>query len=354
MAEEIKKSESPEQAKSAAKTVGQLASGVAQDVAMGVAQSGRSASETLRGASEASGETLRHLGPSATRATANASERVIDAQRDYFSGMAAQVERSANELAQAMEGSARDWRALFDIGSANGSAFQHFQRSMTRAFDTAMRANLRTGEELFRLAGPLSVAGIQQRVFRNFWSSVLDSSAGVMRGVQQSTEQALHPLEERLAELDEHWRESPRVADVMQRDVQTVNSEDTVQQAARLMADCDAGALPVREGDQLVGMVTDRDVALRIVAQGKDSARTKVREVMTSHVRYVFEDEDIEHVVGNMAEQQVRRLPVMNRRKRLVGVVSLGDIAKASQANSAGRALAGIAKKGGQHTQAAE
>ena len=102
----------------------------------------------------------------------------------------------------------------------------------------------------------------------------------------------------------------------------------------------------------MIGMLTDRDVTVRLVAEGRDPGQTKVRDVMTADVRYVFEDEDLEHVAENMAQQQVRRLPVMNRQKRLVGVVSLGDMAKGRQSPLAGRALSGIARQGGQHTGA--
>jgi CBS domain-containing protein len=126
-----------------------------------------------------------------------------------------------------------------------------------------------------------------------------------------------------------------------------------VQQAARAMRESDTGALPVGESDRLVGMVTDRDVTVRLVAEGGDPARTKVRDVMTPEVRYVFEDEDLEYVADNMAQQQVRRLPVMNRQKRLIGVVSLGNIAKGRRSQLAGRALQGIAREGGQHAQTA-
>jgi len=112
------------------------------------------------------------------------------------------------------------------------------------------------------------------------------------------------------------------------------------------MRDEDTGILPVGEGDRLVGIVTDRDVALRLVAEGKDPARTKVREVMTQDVKYVFEDEELGHVADNMAEQQVRRLPVVNRSKRVVGVISLGDLARAERSGRyAGRAMRGIARE---------
>ena len=115
----------------------------------------------------------------------------------------------------------------------------------------------------------------------------------------------------------------------MSSHVRLAGPEDTVQRATQMMRDEDTGVLPVGEGDRLIGIVTDRDVALRVAAEGKDPARTKVREVMTQDLKYVFEDEDLEHVADNVAEQQVRRLPVVNRDKRVVGVISLGDLAGA-------------------------
>ena len=140
-------------------------------------------------------------------------------------------------------------------------------------------------------------------------------------------------------------RMTGRVADVMARDVRIANPEDSVQQAARLMRDEDTGVLPVGEGDRLVGMVTDRDVALRLVADGRDPAQTKVRDVMTNDVLYVFEDEPVSHVAENMAERQVRRMPVVNRDKRLVGIVSIGDLKRRGRHRESARALAGVTRR---------
>ncbi len=141
-----------------------------------------------------------------------------------------------------------------------------------------------------------------------------------------------------------------RVRDAMTRDVQTVSPDQSIAEAARIMADIDAGAVPVGENDRLVGMLTDRDIAIRAVA-GRKSPDTKVRAVMTRDVKYCFDDEDIEHVAANMGDIQVRRLPVMNREKRLVGIVSLGDIALTHVPEVAGTGLAGVSEPGGQHTQ---
>jgi CBS domain-containing protein len=106
----------------------------------------------------------------------------------------------------------------------------------------------------------------------------------------------------------------------------------------------------VREGDRLVGMITDRDIAIRAVAQGR-GPDTSIREAMTDEVLYCFEDDDTAKVERNMANIKVRRLPVLNRDKRLVGIVSLGDLAMADKAAKVGAAMAGISQPGGQHSQ---
>src|SRR6185503_14358839 len=117
-----------------------------------------------------------------------------------------------------------------------------------------------------------------------------------------------------------------KVSEAMTKDVRVASPDETIQQAARTMASLDAGVLPVGEKDHLVGMITDRDIAIRGIAQGK-GPDAKVRDVMTVDVKYCFEDQDLKEITRNMADIQVRRLPVLNRDKRLVGILSLGDIA---------------------------
>jgi len=143
-----------------------------------------------------------------------------------------------------------------------------------------------------------------------------------------------------------------KIGRCMTRDVRLASPDQTIREAAMTMAEIDAGALPVGDGDRLVGMLTDRDIAVRAVAQGK-GPDTLVREVMTGEVKYCFEDEDSEEVIENMGDIQVRRLAVLNRDKRLVGIVSLGDLAKDGKAASTGEALNQISQPGGQHTQSA-
>jgi len=141
-----------------------------------------------------------------------------------------------------------------------------------------------------------------------------------------------------------------KVSEVMTRDVQLIEPTQTIRDAAKMMAELDAGIMPVREGDRLVGMITDRDIAVRAVAQGK-GPDTPIREVMTEDVKYCYEDDDTQDVARNMAEIQVRRLPVLNQDKRLVGIISLGDLAVTDEPGKAGEAVAGISQPGGQHSQ---
>lgn len=141
-----------------------------------------------------------------------------------------------------------------------------------------------------------------------------------------------------------------KVSDVMNSDVQLIGPDDTLRRAAELMKKADIGALPVAENDRLVGMVTDRDIVVRGVAEGK-GPDAKVQGVMSAEVKYVFDDEDISHVAENMSQLQVRRLPVVNREKRLVGIVSLADIADAAPPDKTAQALHGISTPGGQHNQ---
>lgn len=139
-----------------------------------------------------------------------------------------------------------------------------------------------------------------------------------------------------------------RIADAMTRDVQVIKPDQSLVDAARLMADCDCGALPVADNDRLVGMLTDRDIVVRGLAQGK-TLDTCVQDVMSADVKYCFEDEDLDEVAQNMGDLQVRRLPVVSRDKRLVGIVSLGDIATSDE-EPAGEALSSISEPASQHT----
>jgi CBS domain-containing protein len=136
----------------------------------------------------------------------------------------------------------------------------------------------------------------------------------------------------------------------MTRDVRIAGADQSIRQAAQAMAESDAGVLPVGHNDRLVGMITDRDIAVRAVADGK-GPDALVRDVMSAEVKYCFEDEPVEDVLRNMADLKVRRLPVLDHQKRLVGIVSLGDLATNGETARSGQALSAIAKPGGLHSQ---
>jgi len=135
-----------------------------------------------------------------------------------------------------------------------------------------------------------------------------------------------------------------KIKEVMTADVEVASPDDTLHTAAKMMADLDVGILPVAENDRLVGMVTDRDITVRGVGEGRKPDEAKLRDLMTQDVRYCFEDEDTSAVAEKMAGWQVRRLPVLNREKRLVGIVSLGDLAIGDRSEAPHQALKGVSE----------
>ena len=141
-----------------------------------------------------------------------------------------------------------------------------------------------------------------------------------------------------------------KVSDVMTREVETVRPEQTARDAASFMLSSDSGSIPVTEGDRLIGMITDRDIAVRGVARGH-GPDTPVRELMTSGVVCARIDDDVEEVATKMAEAQVRRLPVLDDDERLCGIVSLGDLSREADDECAEQALEGVSAPGGQHQQ---
>lgn len=134
-----------------------------------------------------------------------------------------------------------------------------------------------------------------------------------------------------------------KIADCMTPDCRYCDTSDNLVTLAKRMADEDIGAIPVGSGDKLVGMVTDRDIVVRGLANGKDPASVTASEVMADPVLYCYDDQDCSEVAATMAEQQVRRLPVVDRDKRLRGFVSVGDFARAGATGETARAEQGIA-----------
>jgi CBS domain-containing protein len=141
-----------------------------------------------------------------------------------------------------------------------------------------------------------------------------------------------------------------KVSDVMTRDVKTIRPDQTAQEAASFMLSADAGSIPVTDGERLVGMITDRDIAVRGIAKGY-GPDTPVRDLMTDDLVIVRIDDNVADVATKMSEAQVRRLPVIDEDNRLCGIVSLGDLSRESDKDTATQALEGVTQKGGQHQQ---
>ena len=141
-----------------------------------------------------------------------------------------------------------------------------------------------------------------------------------------------------------------KVSEAMTSEVQLCTPADTLKDAAQAMAALAVGLLPVTENDRLVGMISDRDIAIRGIGMGR-GPEARVGDVMTAEVRYCYDDQNLDEVSAIMGDIQVRRLPVLNRDKRLVGIIALGDIALAQAGNGIGAALSGISRPGGQHAQ---
>ena len=136
-----------------------------------------------------------------------------------------------------------------------------------------------------------------------------------------------------------------QIREVMTSDVRLVDLGTTLKDAAQMMREGDFGLLPIGENDRLVGTITDRDIAIRAVASGKDPNSTTVRDAMSQGIFYCFEDQSVDEVAAMMGDKQVRRMPVLNRDKRLVGIVALGDLATERGADDdAGEALSEISK----------
>lgn len=363
-----------QEAMTGAKRVGEATERGARTGAAAMRRGGENAGELVRQGGEQNAQAMRHLGGVAGETMERGAHAAAAGQREFADNTANQIEHAGERLAQAVQETARDIRALWIVPGFSEEGAMDLRQGVAGIVEGVMRTNVRMAQELFRMVNPANSIELHRRLSSDYVDTMLASSAAMLRATRRSAEEALRPLEQRVEQRrearegerghdhgnrqHEHRQHQQqlhgRVADVMATGVKLTSPEDTVQQAAQLMRDEDTGVLPVGEGDKLVGMVTDRDVALRLVAEGRDPRQTRVRDVMSPDVRYVFEDEDLNHVAENMAEQQLRRLPVMNRDKRLVGVISLADLSRKGRGGLAARALGGIAGEGGAQAQAAE
>lgn len=143
-----------------------------------------------------------------------------------------------------------------------------------------------------------------------------------------------------------------QVSELMSKKVEWVSPTLPLREAARKMRDLDIGCLPVGENDRLVGMITDRDIACRAVAGGRAPARATVRDAMSSGISFCFDDQDVNEAAHLMEEKHIRRLPVLNRQKRMVGILAMGDISQHAPARLAAEVLKAVTTHG--HPAAAQ
>ena len=141
-----------------------------------------------------------------------------------------------------------------------------------------------------------------------------------------------------------------KISEVMTRDVRTVRPDQTAQEAANFMLSEDTGSMPVSDGDRLLGMITDRDIAVRGVAKGH-GPDTPISELMTNDVVCARDTDDVADVASKMSSAQVRRMPIVDSSDRICGIVSLGDLSREADADAAAQALQGVSAPGGQHNQ---
>jgi CBS domain-containing protein len=135
-----------------------------------------------------------------------------------------------------------------------------------------------------------------------------------------------------------------KIREVMTRDVEVIHPNDTLRDAAEKMRGLNVGPLPVCDGQRVLGMLTDRDIVVRAIADGKDPSSTKVSEAMSSGIQFCFEDDDVDIVLDRMKEQQIRRFIVVDQDKKLVGIVAIGDLAREVSDKKVGEALEGISE----------
>lgn len=137
-----------------------------------------------------------------------------------------------------------------------------------------------------------------------------------------------------------------KAADIMTKDITVVNPESSIRDAAEKMRALDTGILPVCDGRDMVGVITDRDIVIRTTADGKDPAGAKVKEAMTTEVAFCLEDEDIEKIAHRMEENRIRRMPVISHGKKLVGMISLADMAARGGQGAACEVLEKVSRPG--------
>lgn len=303
----------------------------------------RGSTRATREGTQAVARSIRQGAEETARAARAGMEELGEHTEHITQEMAEDAERISAEIASETSDMVHEIARLAVLPQVASRSFQTAQEVANSAMRCAMETNLRIIAEMSRTANPALLFQAQQRVLRQVVHGMVEHGTEIVRASHRLVQQTLQPMEGDYA--GQHPRRPQAwVGELMSREVRIANPDQTVEEAARLMSESNTGALPVGENDRLVGMITDRDIALRVVAQGKNPRDTRVRETMTEKIKYCFDDESIDSVARKMGDQQIRRLPVLNRDKRLVGIISLGDISTRHSPERAGEALRGVSQ----------
>ncbi len=309
--------------------------------ARGVRRGAKAFAETTRQAGQATEHAMLAAGEAADRTASAAAEGgygLLDATASEFAEM-------SRRMAYAVEETAGEMRRMMMLPRLANGAMREAQRAMGDLMDNMAQANFRIAREAMRIADPTMAFDLQRRFLRECVEALMQGCARMLGAARRSAEQTLRPMEEQLEEacarsarMGAGWPSSPsgrgqhqpghRVAEAMRIGTRMVGPEETVQEAARVMAAEDAAVLPVGEDRRVLGVVTGRDLAVRLIAEGRDPARTPVREVMRARPPCTFADEDAGRAVETMTAEGMSGLPVVSRDDhRFLGVVALADLA---------------------------
>lgn len=291
-----------------------------------------------------------------------------------------QFERMGEMMAQAARDASNSARMMMSFGNFTTGGFRDMQAATSGVVERLFQTNMDLMQRMINQANAAEIASAQQRIMRQYMETMAQNSADILRAVQRSADNALNTMGDgeedqgrgrqsrrggqggqqfqqrgrqqgrQNGQEQEEQEEQQTIAEVMHRGLRTVGPDTSAREAAALMAEENVGVVPVVDKDKLVGMVTDRDIAIRLAGQGKDPEKTKVRDLMSADIVSCREDDPVDEVIERMAAQQLHRLPVLDDDEKPVGIVALADLVKWDPARG-GEAMRGISRQSRQHAQ---
>ncbi|HEX3346946.1 MAG TPA: CBS domain-containing protein, partial [Acetobacteraceae bacterium] len=262
--------------------------------ARGIQRSSGVIGEAVRQGANTAADNVEEAGAAASRTMRRSAGAFASGQRDLAEETARRVEEIGHRIGDAVQSGTEDLSLWLNFHADASDSMQDLQHGVETLLNGVIRTNMQATQRLIHLVDPGAVVDMQRQFVRDYLAALMQGAAGIARAVHRAADEGLRPVEEKLQERasaaqrrngrNGQHHDGRAVGDFMTRNVRVASPEDSVQQAARMMRDEDTGVLPVGDGDRLVGMVTDRDVALRLVAEGRDPAQTKVREVMTPEI----------------------------------------------------------------------